>query len=355
MAVSKLKVIKENGAIVEDNIMATYLGDTENNYTYSSLNTKLDKIISDADSALDDAVEDINVKLALKAPIASPAFTGTPTTTVPNESSNDSQIPTTSWVKTLLKDAVDDLNADISTLAGAMIFKGTIGTGGTVTELPVIHNVGWTYRVITAGTYAGVTCEIGDMITCITTGNADNNSHWTVYQTNIDGAVVGPASATDGRLAVFNGTSGKIVKDSGIKASDVVTGPTSAVNNRVAIFNGTSGKLIKDSGFTIGCSVPADAKFTDNNTTYSAGTGLVLNNTTFAIANSGAAAGTYGNNAATLAFGSSFNIPQVIVNAQGQITSASNKAITLPKFAMPINPTAAEISAMPNGAMYLVY
>ena len=355
MAVSKLKVIKENGAIVEDNIMATYLGDTENNYTYSSLNTKLDAITKKAEDELKAEKNRVDAALALKAPIVSPAFTGTPTTTKPNASSNDTQIPTTSWVKDLVQEAVEDLNTDISTLAGAMVFKGTIGTGGTVTTLPAPHEVGWTYRVIEAGNYAGVVCEIGDMITCIFAGVIANDSHWTVYQTNVDGVVVGPVSAIDGRLAVFNGTSGKIVKDSGIKASDVVTGPTSATSNRVAIFDGTSGKLLKDSGFTLGCSVPADAKFTDNNTTYSAGTGLVLNNTTFAIANSGAAAGTYGNNAATLAFGSSFNIPQVIVNAQGQITSASNKAITLPKFAMPINPTAAEISAMPNGAMYLVY
>ena len=43
-----------------------------------------------------------------------------------------------------------------------------------------------------------------------------------------------------------------------------------AVDARVAVFNGTTGKIIKDRGFTIGKSVPSDAKFTD--TTYSAAT-----------------------------------------------------------------------------------
>jgi hypothetical protein len=42
-----------------------------------------------------------------------------------------------------------------------------------------------------------------------------------------------------------------------------VTGPASAVANRVATFDGTTGKVIKDSGFTIATSVPAGAVFTD--------------------------------------------------------------------------------------------
>ena len=97
----------------------------------------------------------------------------------------------------------------------AMIFKGTIGTGGTVTELPKIHEIGWTYRVITAGTYAGVKCEVGDLIICVKDGTTVANSDWTVAQTNIDGAVTGPTSVTGDRIAVFNGTSGKIIKDGG--------------------------------------------------------------------------------------------------------------------------------------------
>lgn len=117
--------------------------------------------------------------------------------------------------------------------ADAMIYKGTIGTGGTVTALPATHSTGWTYKVITAGTYAGVACEVGDMIICLTDGTSANNSHWTVVQTNVDGAVTGPASATSGNVAVFNGTTGKV---------------------------------IKDSGFTIAKSVPANAVFTDTDT-----------------------------------------------------------------------------------------
>jgi len=46
-----------------------------------------------------------------------------------------------------------------------------------------------------------------------------------------------------------------------------VVWPASAINNNIAIFDTTTGKLIKDSGFSIATSVPGSAVFTD--TTYS--------------------------------------------------------------------------------------
>lgn len=172
----------------------------------------------------------INTALAAKAPLASPAFTGTPTAPTPGASVNNTQIATTAFVQALI-------NSKIAA-ADAMIFKGTIGTDGTITALPATHSTGWTYKVITAGTYAGAKCEAGDMIVCLKDGTADNNADWTVIQANIDGAVTGAASA---------------------------------VANHVAVFSDGTGKVIKDSGFTIGASVPAGAKFTD--TTYVAMTG----------------------------------------------------------------------------------
>lgn len=144
-----------------------------------------------------------------KAPLASPALTGTPTAPTATANTSSTQIATTEYV-------INEIKSKLSS-NDAMIFKGTIGTGGTVTALPNTHEAGWTYKVITAGTYANVKCEIGDMIICITDGTAANNAHWTVVQTNIDGAVTGPASATSGNIALFDGTTGKIIKDSGVK------------------------------------------------------------------------------------------------------------------------------------------
>lgn len=48
--------------------------------------------------------------------------------------------------------------------------------------------------------------------------------------------------------------------------SGKVSGPSSATNNNVVIFDGTTGKVVKDSGFTIGKSVPSNAVFTDTDT-----------------------------------------------------------------------------------------
>ncbi len=87
--------------------------------------------------------------------------------------------------------AIYDYVGDAIAASDAMIFKGTIGANGTVTALPTTYKTGWTYRVITAGTYAGQDCEVGDLIIALVdrdgTGNLD--SDWTVAQTNIDGAI----------------------------------------------------------------------------------------------------------------------------------------------------------------------
>jgi hypothetical protein len=99
----------------------------------------------------------------------------------------------------------------------AMVYKGTVGTGGTIEkaalEALTTYNAGWTYRVITTGVYFGVTLEVGDLITAIVdrTGSGDVDADWTMIQTNLDGAVIGPASVAGGELVVFNGTTGKLI------------------------------------------------------------------------------------------------------------------------------------------------
>ena len=154
-----------------------------------------------------------------------------------------------------IKSDIDNKLNNLLATNDAMVFKGTIGgdAAATIHELPAKHSAGETYRVYDIkggnnGKYLGngEVCEIGDLIICIKDGTTHSAGDWTIVQTNIDGAVIGPASA---------------------------------VNNHVAIFNGANGKIIKDSGFTIGKSVPSDAKFTDTHyTTYLyAGTGTAQN------------------------------------------------------------------------------
>jgi len=95
--------------------------------------------------------------------------------------------------------------------ANAMTFKGTLGTGGTVTALPASHQAGDTYRVKTAGEWAGKYCEVGTLIICVTNGTAANDAHWTSVETNEDGAVIGPSSSTGNNIVTFSGNTGRII------------------------------------------------------------------------------------------------------------------------------------------------
>lgn len=108
---------------------------------------------------------------------------------------------------------------------------------------------------------------------------------------------------------------------------------------KVKIGDGTLG--YKSLPYTIGTRVPEGAKFTD--TTYTAGTGLSLNGTSFSISNSGVTAGSYGpSQDSSVGFGESIDVPYISVNSRGQITSADSRSITLPS-----KPTPTSIGAEP--------
>jgi len=62
------------------------------------------------------------------------------------------------------------------------------------------------------------------------------------------GDVVGPASATANAVALFDGTTGKLLKDGGAAGSGDVVGPASATDGHLAVFDGTTGKLLKGGG-----------------------------------------------------------------------------------------------------------
>lgn len=204
------------------------------NTTTAALTTKG---ITDNSSNTDVTSSDTNLitgrtlyyQLAKKdyACLDSPVFTGTPKSVTPTSSSDNKMIATKEYVDNSF--AVND----------AMLFKGVVNTNS---NLPANHKQGWTYKVETAGTYAGKVCEIGDMIICITDGTSANNDHWVVIQNNVDGAI-------------FKGT-------------NIFT------DTQVLIADGTNGK-IKTSGYTIAKSVPNDAKFTDTTYSFSGGTNKI--------------------------------------------------------------------------------
>lgn len=102
----------------------------------------------------------------------------------------------------------------------AMVFKGTLGSGGTVQTLPAIHNAGDTYMVATAGTYAGKECEVGDFVICVTTvavGGTPSDSDWTVLQNNLIGAVTTTQTLDANSIILGNGS--KTVKTLSVSAA----------------------------------------------------------------------------------------------------------------------------------------
>lgn len=69
-------------------------------------------------------------------------------------------------------DAINSLSVTVGNLPSPMVFKGSLGTGGTITSLPAasLSNEGYTYKVITAGTYASQSAKVGDAF--ISDGNS---------------------------------------------------------------------------------------------------------------------------------------------------------------------------------------
>lgn len=144
-------------------------------------------------------------------------------------SNSDALIPSQKAVKTY----ADNLTGAVA----GMTFKGLIDCAANPNYPAGV--TGDTYRVSVAGKIGGASgldVEIGDLVLCITDNaggtQAAVGSSWTIAQQNIEGAVTGPVSAVDGDFAVFNGTTGVIVKDGGTLGSmiNAASAKTSAVD-----------------------------------------------------------------------------------------------------------------------------
>ena len=172
--------------------------------------------ISDFESRIGTLETDIDTK----APIANPTFTGT----VKIEG-ND--VATQTWVNSL----IGQLNNGVPGIVD-----------GTDNPLPSTgYKAGQMWRVAVAGTYAGAECEVGDLIICLKNYAAEGagNADFMVIQANIDGAVTGADASTDGHIVVFNGATGKIIKDSNVAIA--------SLNDAIAKAHEHTNKTILDS------------------------------------------------------------------------------------------------------------
>lgn len=111
-----------------------------------------------------------------RAPLASPGLTGTPTAPTAAAGTNTTQIATTAFVKTAIEAAQ----------VGAAMFQGTVNAGSAISSLTA-YTRGWYWVVATAGTYVGETCEVGDMIFCVSDYSSSYSaSDFSVIQNNLD-------------------------------------------------------------------------------------------------------------------------------------------------------------------------
>jgi hypothetical protein len=161
----------------------------------------------------------------------------------------DTDLPTEKAVR-------DAINAALQS-ADAMTYKGAIDASTNPNYLPA--NAGDTYKISVAGKLGGASGRnvfVGDIAICTTDDtpagtHADVGDEWNVIHVNREGEVIGPSSAVNHNIAVFDGTSGKLIKDGGttiaaIQAGatrqhqNLITGYTSAANATLTITTGLS-------------------------------------------------------------------------------------------------------------------
>ena len=157
-------------------------------------------------SSLSEQLENITTELEQKADLSGATFTGS--VILPADPTQN--------LEAVTKQYVDRLVAGLN--------EFTVGIVDSSTPLPATdYTVGQTFRVAEAGTYAGQECETGDLIIVIKDYAAEgaSNADFLVVQANVDGAVTGPDASTDANIVVFDGTTGRKIKDSTVTIASV--------------------------------------------------------------------------------------------------------------------------------------
>lgn len=167
-----------------------------------------------------------------------------------SSSSTDTQYPSAKAVKSYVDTAINNL-------PDPMIFKGSLGTDGTLTELPdaASTNTGYTYKVITAGTYASQAADVGD--TFISDG-----SSWILIPSGDE------PSGTVTSVATGVGLTGGTITSSGTIKAKLKSESSLGSSNSVTTTSSRTYAVGVDSSGYLAVNVP----WTDSNTTYSAAT-----------------------------------------------------------------------------------
>ena len=180
-----------------------YINTTDNKgYIYNGTDYQVvfENVESPDGESLSEQLAALETALEEKADLAGATFTGTVTL---------SADPTQN-MEAVTKQYVDRL------ISGINSFE--VGVVDSSTPLPAEgYKAGQAFRVAEAGTYAGQACELGDLIICIKDyAEGASDADFMVVQSNLNGVVIGPDASTDANIAVFDGITGKKIKDSAV-------------------------------------------------------------------------------------------------------------------------------------------
>ena len=170
-------------------------------------------------TAVSDRVDTLETSIETKAPINNPVFSG---------------VVKVGEEEVAVKSYVDGLFANLVSAEPGIVDSDN--------PLPENYKAGQHFRVAEAGTYAGVKCEVGDLILVVKNYAADtaSNDDFMVLQANIDGAVTSASeTSTVGEIVVFDAVTGKVIKGSGVQIA--------SLNDAIAKAHEHANKTILDS------------------------------------------------------------------------------------------------------------
>ncbi len=161
--------------------------------------------------------------------------------------------------KTYTDDEVQKVKESMNGLLAAndaMVFKGTIGSTDEFGAVLTANEwkAGWTWKMsaeVKELYLDSPALEVGDMIiaakdhpaTAIGPSNPYINDYFDFIQANVDGAVTASGKATSGNIAVFDGTSGRVISG---KAFDDIATYTNATPTTAELGGIPKGTTFKD-------------------------------------------------------------------------------------------------------------
>ena len=164
-------------------------------------------------------VDELETALEAKAPINNPVFSG---------------VVKVGEEEVAVKSYVDGLFANLVSAEPGIV--------DSTHPLPENYKAGQHFRVAEAGTYAGVKCEVGDLILVVKNYAADTaaDDDFMVLQANIDGAVTSASETTTiGEIVVFDSVTGKVIKGAGVQIG--------SLNDAIAKAHEHANKTVLDS------------------------------------------------------------------------------------------------------------